>query len=410
VNPPISAAGLPPDEARRVRQGADAHAEPDVLRTLARDRSATVRAALALNPMSPPAVDRMLAKDPDERVRILLARRLAGLVPGLPDHEQTRLYRETYDSLKALASDAAVRVRAAIAEVLKDMPQAPRALILQLAQDREVMVSAPVILYSPQLGTNDLLELIANAAGDATMAAVASRAGINTRVSDAIADSASDAAIRALLANPTAQIREATLDTLIARAADHPAWHDPLVHRPHLPLRAVRALADIVADHLIAVLAERADIPDALAGELRSRLAERLAQQKPPSQRGQTMSEALAAAQALARAGMLKEETVLEASRNGDTVSAAALLAVASGVPISVVTRAASLRSAKGLVSLTWKAGFGMRAAMALQVLLGRLGPDAILTAAAGGAFPMAVEEMRWQLDFLGAARIASDA
>jgi nucleoside phosphorylase len=43
-----------------------------------------------------------------------------------------------------------------------------------------------------------------------------------------------------------------------------------------------------------------------------------------------------------------------------------------------------------------------MRAAIALQSLLARLGPDAVLIAGAGGSFPLAVEEMRWQLDFLG--------
>jgi uncharacterized protein (DUF2336 family) len=405
VNRSVPALDLPADEARRVRQGADAHAEPEVLQALAADRSATVRAALALNPMSPPAVDRMLAKDPDERVRILLARRLAGLVPALPDHEQTRLHREAYDTLTALASDAAVRVRAAVADVLKDMPRAPRELILQLAQDHEIMVSAPVILFSPRLATDDLVELIAGAPASTNTTIAAGRAGIDGRVSDAVAATANDAAIHALLANPTAQIREATLDALILRAVDHLDWHEPLVRRPALPPRAARALAGIVATHLIEVLSQRNDLPQDLTEELRARLTARLEQQKSAPARDQTMADAMAAAQAMARDGALKEETVLAAARNGDTQSAAALLAVASGTPISVVLRAASLRSAKGLVSLTWRAGFGMRTATALQMLLGRLGPDAILAAAPGDAFPLAIEEMRWQLDFLGAMR-----
>jgi hypothetical protein len=53
-------------------------------------------------------------------------------------------------------------------------------------------------------------------------------------------------------------------------------------------------------------------------------------------------------------------------------------------------------------VSLVWKAGFTMRVAVAMQTLLARLAPDAVLTGGAGGAFPLAVEEMRWQLEFLG--------
>jgi uncharacterized protein (DUF2336 family) len=395
--------GLSADEASRVRQGADKHSEPDLLLALAADRSVTVRAALALNSASPPQLNAALSRDPDERVRILLARRLAALVPGLVGEEQMRLQRQTYGALMALATDTAVRVRAAMADVLKDMPQAPRTLILQLAQDQAVMVSAPIIRFSPLLTTDDLLSLIAVARSSETVMVVAERPGIDTRVSDAIAATADSAAIRALLCNRTAQIREATLDALVASAAGHVDWHEPLVRRPRLPARAARALADIVATHLFEVLAERSDLPQALAEELRNRLAARLDAGMPAPRRGsQTMDEALVQANDLVRAGRLDENAAMDAARRGDPKLAAALLAVAAGVPVSVVDRAASLRSAKGLVSLAWKAGFSMRAGSALQTLLGRLGPDATLPAGPGGSFPLAIEEMRWQLDFLG--------
>jgi hypothetical protein len=88
--------------------------------------------------------------------------------------------------------------------------------------------------------------------------------------------------------------------------------------------------------------------------------------------------------------------------RRGETRYAAALLALAADTSVSVVDRASSLRSAKGLVSLVWKAGFTMQVAVALQTLLARLAPEAVLTAGQSGGFPLAVEEMRWQLDFLG--------
>jgi hypothetical protein len=74
---------------------------------------------------------------------------------------------------------------------------------------------------------------------------------------------------------------------------------------------------------------------------------------------------------------------------------------VAAEIGAPVVERAATLRSAKGIVSLVWKAGFGMRAAVPLQTLLARLGPEALLRPTANGGFPLAVEEMRWQLEFL---------
>jgi hypothetical protein len=70
-------------------------------------------------------------------------------------------------------------------------------------------------------------------------------------------------------------------------------------------------------------------------------------------------------------------------------------------MPMTVVDHAASLRSAKGLISLIWKAGFSMKLAGPVQASLAHLAPSAMLTAGPSGGFPLAVEEMRWQLNFL---------
>ncbi len=391
----------PTAEAARVRQGSGVATDPAVLGNLAADPSATVRAALALNPGAPPQANARLAQDPDERVRALLAHKLATLVPCLAAPGQAVLLQSTWDLLATLVEDTAVRVRATIAEVLKDMPQAPAELILRLARDTEITVSEPIIRFSPLLTSADLLALLAEV--PASAAAVARRARIDATVSDAIVANADSAAIRTLIENQSAQIREATLDALIARAAGHTDWHAPLVRRPELPPRSACALAEIVATHLLEVLAARADLPSALAGELRVRLAARLAAERaatePPGDL--TMDAAMANARALAAAGGLSEQALILAATQGEARFASALLAVASGQPASVVDRAASLRSAKGLVSLLWKAGYTMRAAPVLQMLLARLSPEAVLEARPGGGFPLTVEEMLWQIGFL---------
>lgn len=390
------------DEATRVRLCASPTTSAIVLQSLASDPSPIVRATLAMNPAAPPQVDRALAHDADERVRILLARKLAALAPSLSGDAQVRLQRQALETLTTLVQDEAVRVRAAIAEEVKNLPDAPRAIILHLAQDSAVMVSEPVIRFSPLLTSQDLLALLASAASPATVLAVARRQEIDEAVSDAIAATANSEAIHLLLSNRSAQVREATLDTLVARAVAHTDWHAPLVHRPSLPQRAARALSQIVTTHLLEALAARADLDPALAEDLRGRLATRLAHPPELPVMGQEELAALAKAEAQAIGGGLTEATLLEAVGCGDTRLVAALLAVASGVPVAVVERAASLRSAKGLVSLAWRAGFTMRAAAGLQTLLARIAPAMVLQPGPGGSFPLAVEEMRWQLDFLG--------
>ena len=394
--------------------------------------------------------------DGDAQVRDLLSQKLVTLTQGLPDEAQSRVRQQAYEALTRLVADEADRVRAAIANAVKDLPDVPKGLVLTLARDRSVMVAEPVILFSPLLSSEDLLALVDAAPSSGTVSAVARRPGIDETVSDAVVASADIAAIHALLDNPSAQIREAALDALAAASADHTEWQEPLVRRPVLPPQAARALSEIVATHLLRALAARTDldgtltarlaerlIPDGADGNARSaqyreaasrllaapprhpatshhtgesrhpRLSSHAAAQDtetaPPRQSGATISAAtedcpvtaVAEAYRLSQAGLLTEQAVLAAVRRGDAPMAAALLAVAAEVPIAVVERAATLRSAKGLVSLVWQAGFTMRAGGAVQGLLGMLAPGDALAASSGGGFPLPVEEMRWQMSFL---------
>ena len=379
-----------------MRLAAGAGTGPEMLRALAREGPVTVRAAVAMNLAAPADVNQSLALDADERVRALLARKLAGLGGQDPG------------TLAVLAEDKATRVRAAIADVVKQMMDAPHALVLHLARDAVVAISDPVIRLSPILTSEDLLSLLAAPPSVTAAVSVAQRPNLSEAISDAITATADSAAIRALLSNPSAAIREATLDALIANAPAHIDWHSPLVHRPVLPPRAVRALGKIVATHLLETLANRPDMDPSLAAELRHRLEDRLVTTQADRQiqglvipTGLTAVQAMDEAYAMRANGQLTEDAVIAVVQRGEARLAAAMLAAAADVPMSVVDRAGSLRSAKGLISLVWAAGFSMRAAGPLQAMLAHLAPSAILPAGAGGAFPLTTEEMRWQLDFL---------
>jgi uncharacterized protein (DUF2336 family) len=389
------------DEASRVRVAASPDAPEATLGMLAADPEVTVRAALVMNPGLPGPITSRLAQDRDDRIRILLARRLASLIPSVAPSHRDHLQDQATAALFALAADEVVRVRATIADVVKEMPEAPRELILKLIRDVSMAVAEPVIRLSPLLSAEDLLALLAAAPTSATATAVARRPNLSADVSDAIAHSTDTAAITALLTNPSAAIRENTLDALISRAADQVTWHEPLVRRPELSSRAARALSDIVATQLIAVLAERADLDPQMTRDLRQRLNTML--EPPPASRTRapTMDEAVSVAHAMAAQGKLNESALLSAAQRGEARMCTALLAVAAEVPASVVDRACTLRTPKGLVSLIWKAGFSMRVAGPLQTLLAKLPPDASLYPTSNDGFPLAVEEMRWQIEFL---------
>ena len=389
------------NEAARVRLAAHPGTLPHVLHLLAADPAVMVRAAVAMNAAAPPAVHAVLAFDIDERVRALLAAKVAHLLPGLDAPAQAEAYRHVRATLATLVEDAAVRVRAAIADAVKAIPAAPRELILRLAFDPAPPVCDPVIRLSPLLTEGDLLALLATPPHADASRAVAARPGLGATVADALVAQADSAAIHALLLNRTAAIQEATLDALVAQAGAHPEWHEPLVRRPALGKPAARALSTLVAGELLCILAERADLDPDLARELRAQLMTRL--DAPAA--GPPAEDLQASLRRLHAAGALTEAVLLDAVRAGDTRRASAILAIASGLTMAAVERAATLRSSKALVSLAWRAGFGMRAGTAVQAVPGGLEPGALLLPGPNGGFPLTDAEMAWQIEVLAAVR-----
>ena len=264
------------DQAVRQRLAARNDIRPELLYYLANDQAVEVRREIAANARTPRQADLLLASDKDSHVRTGLARKIARLAPNLPPERLDQIERMTLDILETLARDQATEVRRILADELKDVATAPATVINLLARDVELSVCGPVLRNSPILSDEDLLEIILGQSPDGALSAIADRANVGATVVDAIAASNDASAIAVLLINPSAQIREETLDRIIDRAADNEPWHGPLVRRPRLPARAAARLATFVADSLLQVLRTRTDLgPDAarqVAESVRHRL------------------------------------------------------------------------------------------------------------------------------------------
>jgi len=126
--PPVSAKpGLNPRDAldildiRTTQQGTadlagQTDAGADVLHYLAAHGGVATRAAVAANPGTPAQTNRLLADDENEDVRAELAVKIARLMPGLAARESSHIFAVTIETLECLARDAAVRVRAILAD------------------------------------------------------------------------------------------------------------------------------------------------------------------------------------------------------------------------------------------------------------------------------------------------------
>ena len=379
--------------------------KPEFLYFLASDPDPTVRAAVAANEATPVQADLILARDQDATVREDLAQKVARLAPGLTPNEQDRVRRMTYEVLEILMKDRVAQVRQVISETLKEVADAPPDIIRALARDCEIAVAAPVLEFSALLTDDDLLEIIANNPNAGAATAIARRRGLREPVSDAISHSDDVEAITALLSNPSAQIREETLDRLVERAPKRCAWHGPLVRRPRLPASAAKRLAQFVATNLLAVLRDRRDLDPAVSREISAIVMNRIEAEgigaATDEQREDPSVTAMKRARALHAEKKLNEETLADAIASGDRAFVRAGLAILANLPVEAVARVMASHSPKGLVALAWTAGLGMSFAMRLQTGLARLSGPSLVLPLSNGAYPMSPDSMRWHLEFL---------
>ncbi len=362
--------------AERTAIAADGATPPELLTWLAGDGAPAVRAAVAANRATPPQAGLLLAEDPDTAVREALARRIGRLAPAAQPESPDRLARMTDAILARLVEDAAVAVRAALADAVAGLPDAPRALILKLAADHALDVAGPVLRLSPLLTESDLLALVAEPPAPITRRCIAGRPALQESVAEAVADSADSPAIAALLGNASAAIREATLDRLIEGAAEQPAWQAALLRRPRLPAHAARTLGTVVAAHLLEVLAARADLPEGLADTLRTRIEARLADAAP------------------------SEAAAREAAQSGDRAALVGLLAAGTGLGETRLEAALALRSPRVVAALCWRAGWSAELGEEVQLALG-VARARLVRANVEGSWTLSIAEMQWQIELL---------
>jgi uncharacterized protein (DUF2336 family) len=125
--------------------------EPEILYYLASDDAAEVRRLVAANPGTPQQANKLLAQDRDDEVRCELARKIGQQLSDPAVAWSPRARALAFEAAEVLAHDKLARVRAMLAEEIKSASSVPSHLIEELARDEELIVRAPVLMYSPLL-------------------------------------------------------------------------------------------------------------------------------------------------------------------------------------------------------------------------------------------------------------------
>lgn len=369
----------------------------DVLQYLAVHGAPATRAAVAANPAAPAAANRLLADDENEDVRAELAVKIARLMPGLSERESSHIFALTIETLECLARDAAVRVRAILAEEIKALDCVPRDIALALARDLNAIVAAPILQYSPLLSDADLIEVIACGQVQEVLTAIASRKSVSEDVSEKLVQSLNVPAVAALLVNPDSRIRKDTIDRIIEQAEEINAWHLPLALRADLSARAIRRIGSLVGASILERLAARNDLSDTTRVYLNRELRARLAESTDESPSASPPAELIATAR---REGRLDTLFVEQAAQAGQRETVILALAVLGNVTEQTVKKMLAAPSPKPIIALVWHAHLSMRVAFKIQTFIMKLSGRDILPARGGINFPLSKEEMRWHLNY----------
>ncbi|GAB4136943.1 MAG: hypothetical protein Tsb0016_01720 [Sphingomonadales bacterium] len=388
------------NDAKQRALAGRADTRPEMLYYLASHDGADIRAAVAANPATPIQADELLADDQAAQVREELARKIARLVPDMPEDARQDLRERAIAVLEKLAADQWPKVRAIIAEEIKSSDRVPQHIVAKLARDMEAMVAAPILEYSPLLGDEDLREIIAAGTAEGSLAAIARRRDLSDQVSDAIAATLDVPAVAALLTNKSAHIREETLDAIIDNAEQVAAWHEPLTLRSELSIRAIKRIAGFVASALIARMVEDHRLEDDVAEDILDRARKRIAEE---SLDEEEMSALAAEAQDLAARGAITDDFIRAAIKENRRGLVLHCLAAAAGVSYPSVKRIMMAKSGRTVTALAWKAGLAMRTAFMLQRAVALVPPSQLLPARDGVHYPLEPDQLEWQLEaFVG--------
>ncbi|GJE17673.1 DUF2336 domain-containing protein [Methylobacterium marchantiae] len=122
------------------------------------------------------------------------------------------------DVILVLARPAESASRAALSNILADIPNAPAKVVRDLAYDAAASVACPVLARSARIVEDDLVT-IAGMRGQEHLGALARRSVLNERVTDVLVQRGGPAVRRTVVANNRAKLSETTFGTLADLAA-----------------------------------------------------------------------------------------------------------------------------------------------------------------------------------------------
>ncbi len=246
--------------------------------------------------------------------------------------------------LRQLINDVESSVRRALAEKLAHQKDAPRDLIVALAND-EISVAQSILMHSEVLCDEELIEIIHQRTLEHQLA-VAMRKSVSEIVSDALVGTGNVDVISALLENHDARISAKTMEYLVEQSERVDSYQNPLLRRPELDPELARrmlwwvsaALRRHILDNFLIKPSDFDDALEASASELAGL----------PADGTPSKSEELV--DSLSDSKTISPHLLVETLRQGEIALFEAMLAKMTGIrlDLSAQPQGASERPAAG--------------------------------------------------------------
>jgi uncharacterized protein (DUF2336 family) len=190
---------------------------------------------------------RRLLDDSTPQARIDITNKLALAYGGAKMNKNEAVIAEQI--FRLLMRDLEVRVRASLAQNIKESTAIPKDIVMALARDVEE-VSLPVLQSSQVLDDNDLVELIQSTKEISRHLAISMRKEISGEVSETLLKGGNNKVAMSLINNEGAYISEAGLDSIIKTFSGDESMMGAVSKRPQLPVGAVEKLINVVSSTL----------------------------------------------------------------------------------------------------------------------------------------------------------------
>jgi uncharacterized protein (DUF2336 family) len=287
-----------------------------------------------------------LLEDPSADNRATTAGKIATTFSGGSLSGSEREIAE--DIFKLMVRDVEVRVREALSVNLKDCAFVPREVAVSLSKDVD-SVALPMLQFSNVLKDEDLINIV-RSQGPTKQKAVACRAVVSAKVSDAIVQAGDAEAVSTLVANEGANIAEPTFQKALDRFGKVEAVNRSMAMRKKLPVSVSERLVTLVSEKLREHTLTHHDLPPAQVSDLilQSRERATLALISPES----SSNDVRELVSQLYLNDRLTPTIILRAICLGDMRFFEAAVAVLSEIPLVRARRMIHDEGKEGLVSI----------------------------------------------------------